>query len=139
MLTAASQEFEAAFVALCQTLRPSRSSAHLFLIRTDDPLPVHASTLIDAARECHVAVHAVSILSDDPIHEVTNATGGFYTASDQPAKTLAGFYRGISHRYVATFLPGRHIRQVRVAVRTKDAFGESAPWEMSEENGTGIS
>jgi hypothetical protein len=129
--TTASIEFTAAFVALCQKLRPSRSSAHIFLFRPESAQPVDTASLTAAAREAHVSVHAVCNARDDEVREICQATSGFYAVSDNPGKTLAGFYRGISHRYLASFTPDAKIRHVQIAVHTADAFGESALCELA--------
>ena len=128
--TAASLEFGNAFAALCKRLRPSRSSAHIFVFRTENLAPANAVPMIDAARAACVTVHAVCSVPDEAIRHVSNVTGGFYGVSEQPGKMLAGFYRGISHRYVASFAREPKMRQVRIAVHTTEGFGESAPCEL---------
>jgi hypothetical protein len=129
--TAACLEFEGAFLGLCQKLRPSSGSAHLFLFRPEVALPIDPVSLTQAALEAHVTVHAVSASPDEDVREICHATGGFYSVSENVTKTLSGFYRGLSHRYLATFTPDTKVRQVQVAVRTADASGESTISEVN--------
>jgi hypothetical protein len=129
--TAASLEFTVAFVGLCQKLRPTSSSAHIFLLRPETAPPVDPAILTAAARDAHVTVHAVCGTPDGEVHGICQATGGFYAVSGNVGKTLSGFYRGLSHRYLATFTPEGQVRHVQVAVHTGELSGESAMCDVS--------
>lgn len=129
--TAASSEFAVAFAELCQKLRPSRNSAHIFLFRPENAPLVDSVRLTAAAREAHVSVHAVCSAQDEEVREICQATNGFYTVSDNPGKALAGFYRGLSHRYLASFTAEANVGIVQVAVQTTDAYGETAAIELT--------
>ena len=129
--TPRSLEFTAAFLGLCEKLRPSRRSAHVFLFRPEDAPPIDPASLTQAAQEAHVSVHAVCGSRDDGVREICQATGGFYAISENVTKTLSGFYRGLSHRYLASLTPDLKVRRVQVAVRTEEFSGESAVCELN--------
>jgi hypothetical protein len=127
----ASLNFDSAFSGLCQKLRPSRGSAHIFLFRPEAAHAIDSASLTEAAKEALVTVHAICGSPDEEIREVCQSTGGFYAVSENVTRTLSGFYRGLSHRYLATMSPDNKVRQVQVAVRTADSSGESAISEIN--------
>ncbi len=129
--TAACLDFTGAFLGLCEKLRPSRSSAHIFLFRPEVARGIDPVSLTAAAQEAHVMVHAVCGSRDEEVREICQATGGFYAVSENVTKTLSGFYRGLSHRYLATCTADTKVRQVQVAVRTEESSGESGIFELN--------
>jgi hypothetical protein len=129
--TARCLELTAAFLGLCRKLTLSRGSAHLFLFRPDAAPPLDLAGLIEVAREAQVSVHAICSSTDENVRQMCRATGGFYAVTENVPKTLSGFYRGISHRYLASLAPDTTVRQVQVAVRTPDSSGESSVWEIN--------
>jgi hypothetical protein len=128
--TARSLEFTAAFLGLCERLRPSTGTAHVFLFRPQGAPALESAILIQAAQDAHVSVHAICDLPDQAVHRICQSTGGFYAVSENVGKTLAGFYRGVSHRYLASLAPDARPRQVRIAVRTEEFAGESPLFEI---------
>ncbi len=122
-----SPEFSNGLLGLCQELRPSRVSAHLFLLHPETAQPVDPVSLTRAAQDAHVSVHAVCSSPDPGIGQICRDTGGFYIVGEDTPEALSAIYRGISHRYHATLAPDVEVRRIQVAVRLADSFGES-PW-----------
>jgi hypothetical protein len=129
--TARCLDFTTAFLGLCQKLTPSRECAHIILFRHEGAAPIDLAGLTDAAREAQVTVHAICGGPEENVLQLCRATGGFCAITGNVTKTLSGFYRGISHRYLASLAPEAKVRQVQVAVRTADSSGESAAWELT--------
>jgi len=121
--------FMAGFLELCQELRLSRVSAHLFLLNPEVAQAVEPATLIRVAQESRVTVHAICSPPVGGFREICQATNGFYIVGDIP-QTLPALYCGISHRYHANLTPDMEVRQIQVAVRSGDFFGESRVLEM---------
>ncbi len=125
------QEFNAVFSELCLELRPSRVSAHLFLLHPETAHPIDPAALTQAAQEAHVSVHAVCGTHDAAVREICRATSGFYMVGEDVTEMLPAFYRGLSHRYQANLTPDAEVRRVQVAVRSPDSLGESPVVEMN--------
>ena len=131
--SAASPDFSAAFVSMCQELRLARVKAHLFLVDPVGAAPLVAGNLIEAAQEAHVRVHSVCEAYQEALVEVSQSTRGFYVAGEPIPEILPALYRGLSHRYAATLTPQGPVRQVQVAVRSPDYSGESPIVELTTE------
>jgi hypothetical protein len=127
-------DFPTAFLALCQELRPSRLSAHMFQLFPEIAEVPDVANLIRAAQEARVSVHAISETSDRQIREMCVATGGFHvTGSDAPGG-LCAIYRGLSHRYQASINVEEEVKTVQVVVRSADWSGESPILELENSN-----
>jgi hypothetical protein len=126
-----SRGFTPAFQALCQELRPSRVSAHIFLVHPEAAQETETSGLIRAAQESRVSVHAVCREHTPWVREICQSTNGFYAIGENAPDILPALYRGLSHRYQATITPDTDIRRVQVAVRSADSFGESLVVEVN--------
>jgi HEAT repeat protein len=128
-------DFATAFLALCQELRPSRLSAHLFLVAPDSAGCTDTASLARAAQEARVSVHAICGGPADGFREMCESTGGFFsTASDIPGAVCAT-YRGLSHRYMANLTVDGDVKRVQVAVRSPGCFGDSPVIESIREVG----
>jgi HEAT repeat protein len=126
-----SSEFTVAFLALCQELRLSRVSSHLFLLHPETAQPVDPASLTRSAQDAHVTVHAVCGSPDAGFREICQATGGFYTVGEDITEMLLALYRGISHRYQASLTLNAEVRSVQVAVRSPESFGKSPIVEVN--------
>jgi len=122
-------EFMAGFLELCQELRLARVSAHLFLLNPEVAQAVDAATLIRVAQESRVAVHAICRSPVAEFREVSLATNGFYIVGDV-LEILPALYCGVFHRYHANLTTDMEVRQIQVAVRSGDFFGESPVLDM---------
>jgi HEAT repeats len=122
---AGGQDFTQAFVSLCQELRPSRISAHLFAVHPETAQGIDTTNLIRAAQDAHVSIHAICASRHAAFAEICRATGGFYAVGEDIAEMLPAVYGGISHRYVAAFEGGEQVQRVQISIRNAESFGES--------------
>lgn len=122
---AGSPDFTTAFLNLSGELRASRLSGHLFLLQPETESAVDARRLTHAAQEGRITVHAVCGTREAQFRDLCEATGGFFCVSKDPARSLSAIYRGLSHRYQATFAPDGDVRCLQVVVRSAEVFGES--------------
>lgn len=124
-------EFTDGFRRLCQELRQSRVSGHLFLPHPDTTQKIDPVDLIRVAQEAHVSVHSVCNSPDPRFREICQATGGFYTSGADIQEVLPALYQGISYRYQANLTLNAEARRVQVAVRSADSFGDSPVMEVN--------
>jgi hypothetical protein len=125
------QDFTTTFFAVCQELRASRLGAHLFLLDPETAKGTDPALLARAAREAHVAVHAICSSPDAGIREICQATGGFYGVGDNTPERVASLYQGITHRYQVSLTTEATVQRVQVSVRDAKFSGDSPVLEMA--------
>jgi hypothetical protein len=105
----------------------------MFLLFPELAEVMDVRSLIRAAQEARVSVHAVSGTADRQIQEMCATTGGFHvTGSDAPGG-LCAIYRGLSHRYQASINVDEEVKTVQVVVRSADGSGESPLFEFESD------
>jgi len=120
------QDFNCAFLELCEHLRHSRVSSHLFLIHPETAPTIDSHCLALAAHDARVSVHAICRSHDTRIRDLSRATDGFYMVGEDLAELLPTLYQGLTHRYQASLAADVEIHRAQVAVRSADSFGESS-------------